>query len=158
MEPDDDARVLVAVVTRPHDLALARSGRWYRIPVARAPRQMGADYLALYLTGAFGAERWSVRYYAPVLGYRLALRRELLPEEPDHPRAAERYYRLELGRLLPLTPPLPARRLRRVTFIATSWGHVRRAADVNELWHPPEDDMLPPDSLWGAGIAGKSVR
>ena len=157
MEPDDNARVLVAVLTRPRDLELLREQRWYRIPVARAPRELAADYLAFYLTGAFGAERWAVRYYAPLLRYRLATRRELLPDEAAHPRADERYYCFELGDLVPLVPALPARRFRRVTFILTSWGQLRRASDLTELWHPPEHDQLPDDSIWAAGIAGKSV-
>lgn len=158
MEPDDAARVLVAVITRPCDLQTVRDECWYRIPIARGPRELAADYLALYLTGAFGVERWAVRWYAPILRYRLATRRELLPNEATHRRADERYYRLELGPLAALVPPLPARRFRRLTFIATSWGQLRRASDVNELWHPPEDDLLPDDSVWAAGIAGKSVR
>lgn len=157
MEPDDEARVLVAVLTRPRDLEALREQHWYRIPVARAPRELAADYLAFYLTGAFASERWAVRYYAPILRYRLATRRELLPDESDHPRADERYYRFELGALKPLVPPLPARRFRRVTFILTSWSQLRRATDLIELWHPPEHDQLPDDSIWAAGIAGKSL-
>ncbi len=157
MEPDDDARVLVAVLTRPRDLETLREQRWYRIPVDRAPRELAADYLALYLTGAFGTERWAVRYYTPILRYRLTTRRELLPDEGDHPRANQRYYRLELGELIPLVPALPARRFRRVTFILTSWGQLRRATDLTELWHPPEHDQLPDDSVWAAGIAGKTL-
>jgi hypothetical protein len=156
-EPDDEARVLVAVVTRPRDLALAREAGWYRVPVARVPSRLAADYLAFYQTGAFGAERWAVRYYAPVLRYSLHTRRELLPDEPGHPRADESYYRLELGPLVALPLPVPAARLRRVTFIATTYGQLRRATDVRELFNP-EEDRWPDDGLWGAGLAGRSLR
>lgn len=155
--PPDDARVLVAVVTRPRDLALAREAGWYRVPLARVPRRLAADYLAFYQTGAFGAERWSVRWYAPVLRLRVQTRLELLPDEPGHPRAGERYYRVELGPLAALPLPLPAARLRRVAFIPTSFGQLRRAADVRELWRPTED-AGPGDDLWGAGLAGRSIR
>jgi hypothetical protein len=158
MEPDDAARVLVAVITRPRDLALAREAHWYRIPLAHLPAHLAAEYLAFYQTAAFGEERWSVRYYAPILRYRLTTRRELLPDEADHPRADERYYRLELGPLAELPLPVPAARLRRVTFIMTTYGQLRRARDVRELWHPDEDQENLGDDLWGAGLAGKSLR
>lgn len=155
--PDDSARVLVAVVPRPRDLAFAREAGWYRVPLTRVPPRFAADYLAFFQTGAFGVERWSVRYYAPVLRYRLTTRRELLPDEPEHPRAAERYYRVELGPLAALPLPIPAARLRRVVFIPTTFGQLRRATDVRELWHPDED-AWPDRELWGSGLAGRRLR
>ncbi len=156
-QPDDEARVLVAVLSHPRDLALAREQGWYRVPVARVPTQLSADYLAFYQTAAFGPERWSVRYYAPVLRYRLATRCELLPTEPEHPRANQPYYRIEIGPLVSLPLPVPAGRLRRIVFIATSFGQLRRATDVRELFHPDEDAQ-PDSELWGAGLAGRSIR
>ena len=45
--------VLVAVVNQPDDLRRAASDGWYRIPQRRAPRRVGADFLAFYQTGAF---------------------------------------------------------------------------------------------------------
>jgi hypothetical protein len=154
--PDDRARVLVAVITRPRDLTIVREQQWYRIPHTRAPRRLAADYLALYQTGAFGAEGHAVRYYAPIVRYRLVTRRELLPDEPDHPRAAERYYRLDLGPLAMLPLPVPAARLRRITFIATTFGQLCRATDVRELWRAATDQQAA--DVWAAGLAGKSLR
>lgn len=153
---DDSARVLVGVLPRVRDLEIARAEGWYRVPLARLPARFAADYLAFYQTAAFGPERWAVRYYAPVLRYRIAARRELLPAEPDHPRAAERYYQVIIGPLGRLPLPIPARRLRRVSFISTTFGQLRRALDVRDLFHPDEDSE-PPDDLWGAGMAGKSL-
>jgi hypothetical protein len=154
--PVDAARVLVAVVNRVRDLELARHAGWYRVPLAHLPQRFAAEYLAFYQTRVFDAERWAIRYYAPVVRYRIATRLELLPDEPNHPRAAERYYRVELGALRSLPVPVPARRLRRVTFINTTYGQLRRAADICDLFHapaPPSDD----DGLWGAGLAGRSI-
>jgi hypothetical protein len=156
LDIDDAARVLVAVLPRVRDLELARAHGWYRVPLSRLPARFAADFLAFYQTAAFGAERWAVRYYAPVLRYWIASRRELLPDEPDHPRADERYYRVEIGPLETLPLPLPAERLRRVSFISTTFGQLRRARDVCELFRPDED-AVPSDDLWGAGMAGKSL-
>ena len=49
--PDAETRrrtVLVAVMNNPEDLCRAASDGWYRIPQRRAPRRIGADYLAFY--------------------------------------------------------------------------------------------------------------
>jgi hypothetical protein len=152
---DDNASVLVAVVTRPKDLLLAREQGWYRIPVAHAPNPLAADLLALYLTAAFGAERWAVRELAAIEGYSLALRRDLLADELAHPRADERYYRLRLGPFVRLPRPLESRRLRRLTFLNTTLGQLRHARDVVELWQAP---CARPHEVWGAGIGATRRR
>ncbi len=140
----DDAPVLVAVMNEPRDLVRAREQGWYRIPLAHAPPQVAADFLAFYQTGAFPPdERWAVRWFAPVRGYHLATRRELIPEEPDHPRVNDRYYRVDLGPLEPLPSPVISRRLRRITFIRTSMSRLLAAREINELWiHTPAQERL----------------
>lgn len=147
-----DARVLVAVVTRPADLAKAREERWYRIPLKRAPRALAAEWLAFYQTAAFGPERWAVRYLTAVRAVGVATRATLLPAEAHHPRAAERYYRFDLGPLRALPEAVPSRRLRRVIFIPTTFGQLLRARDVAELWRPEEDSGAGWDGVWGAGV------
>ncbi len=151
-ELDPAARVLVAVVTRPCDLAAVREAGWYRIPVARAPAALDAEYLAFYQTAAFGAERWAVRYYATVRAVTLAARAELLPGEPAHPRAAQRYYRFALGALQALAVPVLSRRLRRLAFIPTTAGQLLAARDVCELWHSGRIGEVGWEDLWGAGV------
>src|SRR4051812_23433260 len=111
-----NTRVLVAIVTRRRDLAAARDEGWYRIPLARAPLALHAEYLAFYQTAVFGSERWAVRYLAEVRSVGIATRAALLPVEAGHPRAHERYYRFAIGPLLALPVPLPSRRLRRIAF------------------------------------------
>ncbi len=131
----DDAPVLVVVTNDPDDLARARDQGWYRIPVARAPARIAAEYLAFYQTAAFPLEeRWRIGWVAPVFGYRILTRRELIPDELEHPRANERYYRVALGPLSPLPRPIPSYRLRRITFIATTLARLRAADEINDLW------------------------
>jgi len=148
----NDARILVAVVTRLRDLAAARDEGWYRIPLARAPRALHAEYLAFYQTAVFGSERWAVRYLAEVCAVSIATRAALLPAEAGHPRAGQRYYRFTLEPLRALPVPIPSRRLRRITFIPTTIGQLLRARDLNELWHPDEDAATGWEGLWGAGV------
>jgi hypothetical protein len=133
--PGSGERVLVAVMNNERDFSIARDQGWYRIPLARAPKQIGADYLAFYFTGAFPEERrHRVVYYAPIQTYRLATRLELLPQEADHPRAQDRYFRIEIGPLQQLDPPIASLKLRRVTFISTSLEKLLNAHEINDLW------------------------
>jgi len=128
-------RVLVAVMNNRRDFDIAREQQWYRIPVARAPAQVAAEYLAFYFTSAFGPDKWSVTYYAPVRRFRIVTRLELLSDEPDHPRAERQYYKIEIGELIELPHPIPSRKLRRITFIPTTLDRLLHAAEINDLWY-----------------------
>lgn len=132
MHPDDC--VLVAVMSRPKDLAIARDQGWYRLPEDRAPRGAAFEYIAFYFTAAFGDRAWAVHYYAPRLGHELVTRRDLLPDEPDHPRANERYLKLQLGPLQRREPPIVSLRWRRISFIHTTWDCFQAAAEINDLF------------------------
>jgi len=140
----DEDLILVGLCPTPRDLEIARVLGWYRIPLASAPKTLRIDWLALFLTASFGDERWSVRHLAPVRGYELRRRADLFHDEPDHPRAAEPYYRVDLGPLRTLARPIPARRLRRLTFLYTTGERLLTAADVRELRVPVShaDDRL----------------
>lgn len=136
--------ILVAVINRPRDLEIARVLGWYRIPLGTAPKTIRVDWLAFYLTAAFGPERWAVRYVAPVRGYELTTRGELLQDEPDHERAGEPYYKIQLGPLRKLARPIPAEKWRRFTFLYTTGRRLLSANELKELRVPPstEHDML----------------
>lgn len=130
----EDPLVLVAVMNNPRDFRIARDQGWYRVPCERAPPRIGADYLAFYQTKAFGEERWAIHYYAPIRRFRIVSRGDLLPEEPDHPRVDELYYKIEIGPLQRLRHPIPSRRLRRITFIPTTLHRLLHAEEINDLW------------------------
>lgn len=141
---DEDAPVLVAVVNNVSDFVRARDEGWYRIPVRRAPRRVAAEFLALYQTRAFGGEGCAVNYYAPVRRFHVVSRAELLPDEADHPRAGDSYYKIEIGPLQPLPRPVPSRALRRIAFIPTTLSRLLAAREINDLWQ--RDD--PQQRLW----------
>lgn len=149
--PDLQARrrtVLVAVLNNLRDLHHAAVEGWYRIPQRHAPRRVGADYLAFYQTGVFQPqpEACTITYYAPIRRYRLLTRQELLPEEPDHSRSQEYYFRLEVDPLQRLPRPIPSATLRRLTFISTTLERLFMAQDVRQLYL--QDD--PFETLWNA--------
>mgnify|MGYP001085879267 FL=1 len=138
--------VLVAVVNDPRDLEIARLLGWYRIPLRTAPKVVAVDYLAFYQTGAFGGQRWRIQSVAPVRGHELATRAELLRDEPDHPRAKEEYYKVQLGPLEQLARPILAETWRRVTFLYTTGEYLLKAETVNDLVVQSEERK----TLWQA--------
>jgi hypothetical protein len=132
IDPED--RVLIAVINRVRDLAAAQAERWYRIPVARAPRWIEVAAIGFYLSRGFGAQNGGVHYYARVLGHELARRRDLIPTEPDHPRAADLYYRIALGEVLPKQPPILNPTGRAVAFLYSTWGRFSTAETLAGLY------------------------
>jgi len=136
-------RVLVAIMNNRRDFEIARDEGWYRIPKKHAPQSATeAVVLAFYFTKAFGDEKWSVRWYSPVRGHELVRRRDLRPDQPNHPRADEIYYKLQLGPLMQLERPIPSLRWRRITFIETSWDRFTAAEEVNDLYVSGADGLF----------------
>ncbi len=143
---DRYATVLVAVLKAPRDLAFAKAG-WYRIPVDRLPRRgLQARYIAFYQPRTFGPEGGAVRYVARIVSWQILPRRELLPEEADHPRAEALYYRVGLGPLERLAPPIAPGRWRRFAFIVTHRARLFEARELRDLVHGTRWE----ESLWKA--------
>ncbi|HQE92935.1 MAG TPA: hypothetical protein PLH19_10865 [Anaerolineae bacterium] len=135
-------RVLVGVMSRPRDFQVARDEGWYRVPAAHAPASTtDAAVLAFYFTTAFTAERWAIHWYAEVRGHELVRRRDLFPDEADHPRADDRYYKLQIGPLIRRDPPIPSLRWRRVTFIESTWDRFTAAEEINDLYVSGADGL-----------------
>jgi hypothetical protein len=126
-------RVLVCMINQPRDLEIARWDHWYRIPVKHAPKEYLPEVLAFYLTAPFGDEKWAIHEYARVRGHELVRRADLLPDQPNHPRANEVYYKLQLEPLQRLVRPVPSLKWRRITFIQTTGDRLMHALEINEL-------------------------
>ena len=125
------------------DFEIAQEQGWYRIPFEHAPASIAETaVLAFYFARAFGDEKWAVHWYAPVRGHELARRRDLLPDEADHPRADNVYYKMQLGPLMRLERPIPSLRWRRITFIETSWDRFTAAEEVNDLYVSGADGLF----------------
>lgn len=140
------ALILVAVMNNPRDLEIARLLGWYRIPLRSAPKVVAVDYLAFYQTGAFELDKWCIQYVAPVRGHELTTRGELLRDETEHPRSHEEYYKLQIGSLVELPRPIPARTWRRITFFYTTGEYLLKAESINDLVVRDDERQL----LWQA--------
>ncbi|RME97493.1 MAG: hypothetical protein D6768_19520 [Chloroflexi bacterium] len=140
--PDD--RVLVAVMNNLEDWRRVQDEGWYRIPVKRAPPPVpNIDWLAFYQTRVFGDDRWAVHYFARVTGHELLTRRELLPAEPEHPRAGQWYYKLNLGPLHHKLPPIVSDKWRRITFVFTTGDRFEAATEIGGLLKDTDAGGLP---------------
>lgn len=144
--PSPESLILVAVITDPRDLEIARVLGWYRIPLRSAPRVISIDYLAFYQTSTFGDARWQIQYIAPVRGHELTSRVELLRDEPDHPHATQEYYKIQLGPLICLPEPIHAEQWRRITFFYTTGDLLLHASKIQDLIVPSDERR----TLWQA--------
>jgi len=127
--PPPYSLILVGVIPEPRDLEIARILGWYRIPYRFAPKVVRVDYLAFYQPLSFGEEHSGrIETFAEVLGVELTTRAELIKDEPDHPRANEDYYKIQIGPLQPLAKPIMAEEWKRITFLYTT-GELFSAAD-----------------------------
>ena len=133
MYPED--RVLVGVMPDPADFVIAREQQWYRVPVKHAPKGIHAEYVGFYFTAKFSEDlRWAIHFYARRTGHELVRRVDLMPHQPNHPRAEEQYYKLQLGPLKQKEPPILSVRWRRIAFIQTTWDRFVKAREVNDLY------------------------
>jgi hypothetical protein len=144
--PVDESLILVVVMNNLRDMEIARLLGWYRIPLRSAPKVISVDYLAFYQTANFKEEKWRIRYIAPVKGYELTTRIELLRDEPDHPRAYHEYYKIQLGALEGLENPILAEGWRRLTFLYTTGARILSAKVIQDLVVDPEERPI----LWQA--------
>ena len=136
--------VLVCLLPTPRDLEIARLLGWYRIPFRSAPKVIAVDYLAFYQPGSFGDLGGRIEWTAPVRGHELATRAELLRDEPDHPRAHEEYFKVQLGPLEKLNQPILADKWKRLAFLYTTGEYLLKAQTLNDLVVQSDERQL----LW----------
>ena len=143
--PHPTSLILVGVMPNTRDMEIARMLGWYRIPLRFAPKVMNVDYIAFYQTAAFGKDhRWRIEAFAEVLGHELTTRIELLGDQPDHPRAHEEYFKIQLGGVEQLPTPILAKGWKRITFLYTTGELFQRAQTVNDLVVRSEERQI----LW----------
>ena len=141
-----ESLILVAVMTQPRDLEIARLFGWYRIPLRTAPKVIAVDYLAFYQTGSFADAKWRIQFVTQVKGHELTTRGELLRDQPDHPRVNEEYYKVQIGPLQELPAPIPAVKWRRITFLYTTGEYLFNAHTISDLVVHSEERQV----LWKA--------
>jgi hypothetical protein len=159
MFPED--RVLVGVINRKRDLVYARDEHWYRIPQRVMPKGVHAEYMAFFLSKAFGEQNGAVHYFSERTGVELAYRKDLLPVKKDDPRAKDVYYQVKLAPLRDKVPPITNPTRRPITFVYTTWDrffHAKTISDlytkedyfVDRVYHALRNKGVAPERIWAA--------
>ena len=143
--PPPYALILVGVAPEPRDLEIAKLLGWYRIPYRFAPKVVHVDYLAFYQPSSFGkGHSGRIEEFAEVLGVELTTRAELIKDEPEHIRAHEEYYKIQLGPLQKLAKPILAEKWKRITFLYTTGELFGSASTIQDLVVKTEERKI----LW----------
>jgi hypothetical protein len=130
----DEALVLVAYLPTPKDLEIVRMLGWYRIPLRTSPKLIEVDYFAFFQGANFGEDHhWKIEYVAEYQGHELTTRAEILRDEPNHPRAKEEYFKVQLGPMIQLDHPIVAGKWKRLTFLFTTGELLNTAESLNDL-------------------------
>lgn len=141
--PQPNSLILVALVPKPIDLEIVRVLGWYRIPLRTAPKVVSVDYIAFYQPASFGNRKWCIEKIAQVRGHELVSRADLIRNEPDHPKAGDEYFKVQLGQLLELPEPIRAQNWKRITFFYTTGQYLLTARTIDELVvHSDERSLL----------------
>ena len=131
--PDD--RILVAIMNNKKDWQRVLDEGWYRIPVKHAPEGTpDFDFIAFCQTKVFDSDKWAIHCYARIEGHELMTRKDLIPSQPNHKRANNWYYQLQLGPLQHKLPPIVSTNWRRITFIITTGDRFEVAEEINDLF------------------------
>ena len=150
--------ILVCVLPGPRDLEIARLLGWYRIPFRTAPKVVAVDALAFYQPGTFGESGGRIEFLAPLRGYELTTRGELLRDEPEHPHAREEYFKIQLGPLELLAHPVVADKWRRLTFLYTTGEYLLKAQTLNDLVVQSDERQILWQSLRERAAQGQTYQ
>ena len=146
-----DRVVLVGVIKDKRDFGILLSENWYRIPVAYAPKRR-FNYLAFYQPALFGRQGKQIQYYARVLSFQTAKRSDLLPDESEHPKARDYYFRVRVGKIKKLARPVKNIIPRRVSFGFTTLNHLLKSKNILHLYNVAQTEQILENGLGQAGI------
>jgi len=146
-----DQIVLVSVLKDKHDLNILLTKNWYRIPKAHAPR-LRFNYLAFYQPALFGRQGKRIQYYTRVLNYQTVKRNDLLPDEPNHPRALDCYFQVRVGKVKKLSRPIRNIIPRRVSFGFTTLNRLLKSKNILQLYGVAPTEQIMENGLRRSGI------
>ncbi len=147
--------VLVGVIKSRKDLRILLKDGWYRIPLIHVPKRK-FSYIAFYQPISFGKNGKRIEYYARV-GKRVIVQRiNLLPKEKNHPRAHDKYVKIQCEEIIKLPRAIKNIMPRRVSFGFTTIKTLLSARNILELFGVPQTEEIIKKELWCAGM--KAVR
>jgi very-short-patch-repair endonuclease len=82
----------------------------------------------------FGKDALKIKWCGRVTGISTVKRQVLLPDEKNHPRADNDYYKISFGELRELDAPVVSQRPRRILFIPTARKRLETARELNDIF------------------------
>lgn len=135
--------VIVVIVRSRKDWEIVRTRHWYRLPVKHGPAEVTSPWIAFYLPRSFGADSHGIFCYAKVKTVSTVRRIDLLPGEPRHPRANERYFAISFEPPVRLARPLIPDKGRRFIWSVTTLWRLTAARAFEDLFQ--DEPLLPPE-------------
>jgi len=146
--------VLVGVIKQKRDLNILLKEGWYRIPLAHIPKRK-FSYIAFYQPVSFGKSGKRIEYYARVVKRTIVERIDLLPKEGNHPRAHDKYIKIQCKEIKKLLRVIKNIMPRRVSFGFTTLQTLLSAKNILELYGVPQTEEIIRKELARVGIKTK---
>lgn len=143
--------VLVGVLKTPRDQKLLLRRHWYRVPVEFLPKRK-FQYIAFYQPAIFGVNGKRIEYYGKIRRRKVCRRIELLPNEPNHPRANDLYVKFEFSKINKLPRPVKNIIPRRISFGFTTLKRLFSAHNILQLYGVPSIEQIISGRLKSLGI------
>lgn len=147
--------VLVGVLKNKRDLRILLKHGWYRIPAVHMPKRK-FSYIAFYQPISFGKKGKRIEYYARVFKKTVVRRIDLLPKEKNHPRALDKYIKIQCKEIKKSPRVIKNIMPRRVSFGFTTMKILLSAKNILELYGVPQTEEIIKNELQRAGI--KTMR
>lgn len=144
--------VLVGVLKSRRDQRLLLKEQWYRIPLAFVPKRP-FTHVAFYQPVSFGKHGKRIEYVGRITARSLQTRKQLLPNELNHPRAADSYWKFSFDEIERLARPVKNIIPRRVTFGFTTLSRLMSSANILALYDVPATEQMIANALAERGIA-----
>jgi very-short-patch-repair endonuclease len=134
--------VLIGVLKDRRDLHILLKKLWYRIPILHSPKRK-PDFVAFYEPARFSKSGGFIRYYGKIKNIEIAKRKNMLPDEYDHPMADEDYYKISFHKIEQLPKPIRNKNKMRISFGFTTIDRLLSAKNIAQLFSiNPIEDIL----------------
>ena len=124
---------LLALLKRPRDEQRLLDAMTYHLPLAQATHVHGTTEVAFYVGGWHPQSPYCVRYCATIVGAVISTRATYIVDEPDHPRATDRYMVLTVCALTTLDPPIVSERWRRISLHRIDAEALQRTPELGQI-------------------------
>jgi hypothetical protein len=136
---------LLALLKRPRDEQRLLDAMTYHLPLGQASYVHGTTEIAFYVGGWHPQSPCCVRYHATIVDAVITTRAAYIVDEPNHPRATDRYLVLTVSDLTTCDPLIASERWRRISLHRINTEALHRTPELGQIQRtarrmPPSTD------------------